>query len=315
MYKLSDIANILKKNDYFYILTHMYPDGDALGSAFALCRALQKIGKHAKVICDNPLPEKFQYLTEFIKKEDFDFNYILAVDLADTALLESNSKKYIGKIDLCIDHHMSNKNYAKINFINSKAAANCEIIYNLLNKMEIILDPEISTALYTGIATDTGCFQYSNTTSDTHFITSELIKHGAQFEQINEKLFLTKTRKKIELEKIIYKNLEYRFNSKCAITHVTLKEMEEIGIGDNELDGIASIPIKIEGVQIGITIREKSENFFKVSVRTSSYINADEFCKNFNGGGHARAGGFSIFGNINNVKNEIANKIKSIMEW
>lgn len=315
MYQLSDIANILKQNDYFYILTHMYPDGDALGSAFALCRAFQKIGKHAKVIYDNPLPEKFQYLTEFIKKEDFDFNYILAVDLADTALLESNSKKYIGKIDLCIDHHMSNKNYAKINFINSKAAANCEIIYNLLNKMEIILDPEISTALYTGIATDTGCFQYSNTTSDTHFITSELIKHGAQFEQINEKLFLTKTRKKIELEKIIYKNLEYRFNSKCAITHVTLKEMEEIGIGDNELDGIASIPIKIEGVQIGITIREKSENFFKVSVRTSSYINADEFCKNFNGGGHARAGGFSIFGNINNVKNEIANKIKSIMEW
>ena len=210
---------------------------------------------------------------------------------------------------------MSNKNYAKINFVNSRVAANCEIIYRLLDTMSIIPDSEISTALYTGIATDTGCFQYSNTNSDTHFIASQLIKQGAQFSQINEKLFLTKTRKKIELEKIIYKNLEYRFNSKCAITHATLKEMEEIGIGDNELDGIASIPIKIEGVQIGITIREKDENFFKVSVRTSSYINADEFCKNFNGGGHERAGGFSISGDINDVKNAIANKIKSITEW
>ncbi len=293
----------------------MYPDGDALGSAFALCRALQKCGKHAKVLYENPIPEKFKYLTEFVTEENFDSKFIIAVDLADTSLLESTLKKYKNKINMSIDHHISNKNYAEINFINPVAAANCEIIYKLLTEMNIIPDPEIASALYTGISTDTGCFQYSNTTSETHSITAELMKLGASTEKLNENLFLIKTPKKLELEKIIYKNLEFKFDSRCAITYVTLDEMNKIGISDNELDGIASIPIRIQGVKIGITLREKTENCFKVSVRTSSNINANDFCENFGGGGHAKAGGFSISGDLGDVKNQISNKIKSIMEW
>lgn len=293
----------------------MYPDGDALGSAFALCRALQKCGKHAKVLYENPIPEKFKYLTEFVTEENFDSKFIIAVDLADTSLLESTLKKYKNEINMSIDHHISNKNYAEINFINPVAAANCEIIYKLLTEMNIIPDPEIASALYTGISTDTGCFQYSNTTSETHSITAELMKLGASTEKLNENLFLIKTPKKLELEKIIYKNLEFKFDSRCAITYVTLYEMNKIGISDNELDGIASIPIRIQGVKIGITLREKTENCFKVSVRTSSNINANDFCENFGGGGHAKAGGFSISGDLGDVKNQISNKIKSIMEW
>lgn len=293
----------------------MYPDGDALGSAFALCRALQKFGKHAKVLYENPIPEKFKYLTEFVTEENFDSKFIIAVDLADTSLLEPTLKKYKNKINMSIDHHISNKNYAEINFINPVAAANCEIIYKLLTEMNIIPDPEIASALYTGISTDTGCFQYSNTTSETHSITAELMKLGASTEKLNENLFLIKTPKKLELEKIIYKNLEFKFDSRCAITYVTLDEMNKIGISDNELDGIASIPIRIQGVKIGITLREKTENCFKVSVRTSSNINANDFCENFGGGGHAKAGGFSISGDLGDVKNQISNKIKSIMEW
>lgn len=315
MNNLSEISNILKKNDFFYILTHMYPDGDALGSAFALCRALQKCGKHAKVLYESPIPEKFKYLTEFVTEDNFDFKFIIAVDLADTSLLEPNFEKYKNKIDMSIDHHVSNKNYAKINFVNSAAAANCEIIYKLLTEMNIIPDPEISSALYTGISTDTGCFQYSNTTADTHSITSELMKLGASTEELNENLFLIKTPKKFELEKIIYKNLEFSFDSKCAITYVTLSEIGKIGISDNELDGIASIPIRIKGVKIGITLREKTENCFKVSVRTLSDIDANDFCRHFGGGGHSRAGGFNISGDLINVKNQISNRIKSVMEW
>ncbi len=315
MNSLVEISNILKNKNFFYILTHMYPDGDALGSAFALCRILQKLGKFAKVIYSNPIPEKFEYLTKLVAYQDFEPEYIISVDLADTGLLEPDLKKYSDKIDMCIDHHISNKNYSNIKFVDPKAAANCEIIYRLLKEINVTPDSETASALYTGIATDTGCFEYSNTTADSHFIASKLIELGAESNKINEKLFTVKSQKKLSVEKLLYENLEYFFEGKCAITHITLSEMDRLKVNDNEIDGIASLPIKIEGVQIGITLREKKDNCYKVSVRTSSDINANDFCAYFGGGGHAKAGGFSISGNLFDIKNQISNKIKSVMEW
>lgn len=315
MNSLVEISNILKNKNFFYILTHMYPDGDALGSAFALCRILQKLGKFAKVIYSNPIPEKFEYLTKLVAYQDFEPEYIISVDLADTGLLEPDLKKYSDKIDMCIDHHISNKNYSNIKFVDPTAAANCEIIYRLLKEINVTPDSETASALYTGIATDTGCFEYSNTTADSHFIASKLIELGAESNKINEKLFTVKSQKKLSVEKLLYENLEYFFEGKCAITHITLSEMDRLKVNDNEIDGIASLPIKIEGVQIGITLREKKDNCYKVSVRTSSDINANDFCAYFGGGGHAKAGGFSISGNLFDIKNQISNKIKSVMEW
>ncbi len=316
MVSLLNLSNIIKNKDCFYILTHMYPDGDALGSSFALCRAIQKCGKHAKVLCNDPVPLKFRYLESYIKKEEFDPQYIISVDLADTTLLGPNLEKYKSqKINVCIDHHLSNKNYASLSFVDITAASTCEIIYKLLLEMNIKIDEKIASCLYTGIATDTGCFEYSNTTATTHFIAAKLINHGAKIDEINEKLFTIKTKKNIETEKIINKNLKFFFNDKCAITYITLKEMDEIGIKENELDGIASIPIKIEGVKIGVTIREKSSGLNKISVRTSSDVDANEFCNLFGGGGHTKAAGFSMEGSIEHITKSILEKIKSELNW
>ncbi len=313
---LSTIAKNIKAKDFFYILTHMYPDGDTLGSAFALCRTLQKMGKHAKVLCSDPIPKKFEFMADFVKKEDFEPECIISVDLADTNLLGEKLEKYEHKIDMCIDHHPSNRNYTDISYVNSTAAANSEIIYDLIKEMGIIIDAETATCLYVGVATDTGCFKYQNTTWRTHFIAAELMKLGANTAKINEKLFTVKPRKKFEAERIIYKNLEYFFSGKCAMSFITLKEMESIGVNNNELDGIASVPIKIEGVQIGITIREKSFDHYKISVRTKSGgIDANEFCSKFGGGGHLMAGGFDTKGTLEKAKERILEKLKLQLGW
>ena len=314
MSSIKEIAQIIKNNDFFYILTHVYPDGDALGSAFALCIALQKMGKHAKVMLYSPIPEKFDYLKECINIQNFEPEFIISVDLADTKLLEHEFEKYKEKIDLCIDHHLSNKKYAKINYIEN-AAANCEIIYKLIKELNAEIDREIASALYSGIATDTGCFEYSNTTASSHLIAAELINLGAQVAEINERLFTIKTIKKIETEKTIYKNMEYLFGGRCVITSISLKEMQEIGIADSELDGIASIPIKVEGAEIGITIREKSFGVNKISVRTRKNVDANKFCECFGGGGHPKAAGFNLVGSIQEVENAILDVLKSQFGW
>ena len=315
MESLKKIADVLKSKDFFYILTHIYPDGDTLGSAYSLCSALQQLGKHAKVLTDVNCPDKFDFLKNNIKKDDFEPKYIISVDIAEKTLIPNNLKKFENSINLCIDHHIKNTINANISYVDHTAAANCEIIYSLLKEMNVKIGSDIAASLYTGISTDTGCFKYSNTTSKTHFIVSQLLKCSFPVHEINENLFIKKSKKKIETEKILNKNLEFSFNNKCAITHITTEEMKSINIGENELDGIASLPISIENVDIGITMREKSNGEYKISVRTSNKINANEFCENFGGGGHKRAAGFSSFDDVFKIKEKIKNTLTLKFGW
>ena len=315
MESLSSIVKNIKDKDFFCILTHNYPDGDAVGSAVGLCLALQKIGKHAKVNFGCEIPKKFRFLQGYITHDDFTPQNYISVDLADTDLLPESVKGLAGSIDFCIDHHKSNKNYAKQTFVDATSAANCEIIFEMLGEFGCELDKELAECLYVGIATDTGGFMYSNVTARTHKIVSEILGAGIDAGKINENLFILEPKKHFELKRIIYNNLKFYFDDKLAITYITLEEMAEIGISDSELDGIASIPIKIEGVEIGITVREKPNGTCKVSVRTRSQIDADEFCKVFDGGGHERAGGFTASGNAFDVVEKIKKTVSDFTGW
>ena len=138
MMNLYEVARFLEAHDNYDILTHAYPDGDTLGSGFALCLALRQIGKKARVITTG-VPSKFTYLQKNIEEEDFTTETVVSVDVAADSLLGSNMGKYIGKVDLCIDHHGSNTFTAKEKFVDKYAAANCEILYKLflrMNKLE-----------------------------------------------------------------------------------------------------------------------------------------------------------------------------------
>ena len=301
MMKLFEVANFLKEHDNFEILTHAYPDGDTLGSGFALCLALQQMGKNARVITTN-VPSKFLYLLNGVKHQSFEAETIVSTDVASDSLLGSNMGTYIGRVDLCIDHHGSNNFTAKEKYVESNAAANCEIIYKILVELGVNFTEEMADCLYTGISTDTGCFRYTNTTSDTMRITASLMDLGCNSAYINKVMFETKSKEKIQLEHAVYDTIEYCADGKCAIIYTTLDMLKQLDVGDDEMEGLASIPRQIEGVLIGITMREKDGGFFKVSVRTNDNINASDFCSIFGGGGHPAAGGCTIEGTLEEVK-------------
>ncbi|BED93020.1 MAG: DHH family phosphoesterase [Candidatus Paraimprobicoccus trichonymphae] len=314
MKKLNELADILKTKDNICILTHIYPDGDTLGSAFALCRAFQKIGKKSKVLCSDNTQKKYENLKFFIENQDFKIEYIISVDIADLSLLGENLAEYSDKININIDHHISNKRFAEINYVNFKSAATAEIIYDLLLELEIEIDIKIAECLYIGISTDTGCFKYPNTSSRSHRITAELINTGIDISKINHNLFEIKSKKIIKIENIIYKNLEYFCDEKCAFIYITQKMLKDLNIkNDNELEGLASIPKQIEGVEIGITIREKPDNLYKISVRTNNNVNAVKICEIFGGGGHPNASGCFIKGNLEYVKIQLLKSISCIL--
>ncbi len=314
---LNEVAQILKNMDYIYILTHSFPDGDALGSAFVLCRALQKIGKRVRIRLEHNLPKKFDFLNNYIEHDDFKPpSYIISVDLATDSLLDDSLQKYASRIDLCIDHHVSNTKYASLNYIDSNASANCEIIYDLLNIMGIELDKEMAQGLYLGITGDTGCFRYSNTTSKTHYIASKLMEQDIKASDINEKFFSLKSKKILDIERILYQNMTYYADNKIAMSYVTYQNICDLGIEEHECDGIASIPIRIEGVQVGAIFRQKSNGEYKISIRTVEGISANNIAVMFDGGGHYKAAGFNLPNKpIENLLKLVSDKIIEHMNW
>ena len=301
----------LKKHDNILILTHENPDGDTLGSGFALYYALLDMGKTVSVKNPNVIPQKYSYFVA--DTPEIAAEYIVSLDIASPQLLGDLREEYQDKIDLCIDHHPSNDLPAKKTLLIATAPAACEIIFDVLAEMDVTITPKIADCLYTGITTDTGCFRYSSTTPHTHEIAAKLITSGAKAYQINNIMFESKTKQRVLLEQAVMGGVEFYFGDKCAVIAVTKEIFENTKVDKCDLDGVSAMPRKIEGVEIAITIRYVSEDKYKISVRTSDKVNATEFCKKFGGGGHAKASGCTIDGTLQDVKKKLIEAAEGVV--
>lgn len=308
-----DCIELLKNHDEFLILSHEHPDGDTLGCAFALCEILRLMGKKRSFACCDEISKDFSYLTASFSPDEVTDPLIVAVDVADEKLLGSLRDIYGGKINLCIDHHLSNTNYAKNSFVEERAAA-CEIIYELAEEMGVELNQYIRESLYTGISTDTGCFRYQNTTPATFRIVADLMEKGIDSKKINKLMFETKTKSSLALELLARKTLEYHFDGKCAIITVTQEMYEESGSGEHECYTITALPRQIEGVLVGAVIKQQKDGKFGISVRTEGEIDASEICKKLGGGGHKGAAGANFTCPYDEGKALLLEAIKSALD-
>lgn len=308
---VKECALLLKEFDNYLILTHRNPDGDTLGSAFALKRTLDKMGKKSFVKCVDPMHHKYSYLWNGVDNNDFTFDKIIAVDVADKKLLgEEFEAKYGDDVFLCIDHHLSNREYSQNLLLEDRAAA-AVVIYEVICQLGVEVTPEIASCVYTGLATDTGCFMYSNTTPTVHRIAAEVMEKGADYVNINRLMFETKSLSYLRLEQMAVSSIESYFDGKCAIMTITRKMFEESGSSSTECDGIAALPRKIEGVKIGITIRERHNGSYKVSLRTVEPYDAAKICGKLGGGGHHAAAGCEFECSLDEVKATLLEVIKA----
>lgn len=311
---LRQTARFLKQHDNYIILTHSSPDGDTLGSAYALYYGLNEIGKAACVICPDVIPEKYGYFarkTDHVPREGAT---VVAVDVADKCLLGSLAEEFGDIVDLNIDHHVSNMKFARNLYLDSDAAATAQCIYELLTVMKVNMNDITAKALYTGIVTDTGCFKYSNVTAKTHMITAQLYDFNIDAPEINRIMFDTKSRKLLELERMVLDASEFHFGGKCIILPVTAQMQRETGCSGTELEGIAVISRSVEGVVAGVTLKQTDDNEFKVSLRTYEPLDASKICKLIGGGGHRGAAGATVKGTLEEVKKTVLDAVKTVME-
>ena len=307
-------VEFLKNNDEYLILTHAHPDGDTLGCGFALCEALRSIGKNAVVRCGDPVPSKYGYMGD-VCVEDASFSNIIAVDVADAKLLGKEFEAlYGGKVDLCIDHHGSNRLYAKRTLLDPAAAAACEVILEVIRALGAQVTKTIANNIFTGLSTDSGCFRYSNVTPRTLRMAADMIEAGAEHSRINTLMFETKTRTYVALERLALESMRMYLDERCAFITITQDMFRQSGSDESEVDAIASIPRQIEGVQVGVTMREKADGTFKVSMRSHEGIDVSEICAMMGGGGHPRAAGCTLECDVESARNRVVECISEYLD-
>ena len=308
---VKECADILREKDNILILTHANPDGDTLGSGFALCRALMKIGKICAVINADDIPPKYNYLFDDIVEIKFKPDYVVAVDVATVKLLGGLEEQY--KIDMCIDHHSTNTEYANLLLLEDAPAA-CQIMYEVVLALGVEVDKKIADCLYTGLTTDTGCFRYDSTTAQTYRVAADLIDAGADNGRINRIMFETKSKTYARLERLAIESMRFYEHERVAVITVTQEMFQLTGSNAQETEGLAPLTRQIEGVEIGITIQERPDGTCKASIRTFESVNAAKLAACFGGGGHAQAAGCKFDCDVKEARRLLVDKCREMLE-
>lgn len=308
---VKECADILREKDNILILTHANPDGDTLGSGFALCRALMKIGKICAVINADDIPKKYNYLFDDIVEIKFKPDYVVAVDVSTVNLLGGLEEQY--KIDMCIDHHSTNTEYANLLLLEDVPAA-CQIMYEVVLALGVEVDKKIADCLYTGLTTDTGCFRYDSTTAQTYRVAADLIDAGADNGRINRIMFETKSKTYARLERLAIESMRFYEHERVAVITVTQEMFQLTGSNAQETEGLAPLTRQIEGVEIGITIQERPDGTCKASIRTFESVNAAKLAACFGGGGHAQAAGCKFDCHVKEARRLLVDKCREMLE-
>ena len=313
---VQQMADKLIAADDILILCHKNPDGDTIGCGSALYYALAALEKRAAVLCSDTIPGRYAFTNPRLFKGEFEPRLVVSVDVAGLQLFGENNgvPQYAHHVDLCIDHHAGNSGYADFTLLDSTAAAAAELVYEVICAMSVDITPHIADCLYTGLSTDTGCFRFSSTKANTHLVAAKLMRAGAHVEELNTLLFDTKPRERMEAERIARNHLEYHLDGRCALIYLTRDEIEQSGVDPADLEELTSLPISIEGVKVGLTLRQQPGGSYRISVRTAKGVDACAIARRLGGGGHNRAAGCELLGNLDNTKSAILAEVEAELD-
>ena len=315
---MKTIIDLLRTNDNIALFTHVMPDGDALGSLFGLAHVLKNADKKVDVYVSGQVPKRLQFMAEdyadsyYIAPQDKKYDLCIAVDCGDEKRLGVYQEMFFAAKDtLNIDHHISNIGFARYNLVRQQASSTGEILFELLKQMCVCWDAITASLIYGSIASDTGCFRFSNTTASTHIYAAELMQNGANFVKYNKKLFDTHTKTALKAQAYVIENIQYYYDGKVAAASISDQTLQEMGASKEDTEGLIDVLKKIEGVEVALLLKQQDAET-KLSVRTSEYVDACAFTALFGGGGHIRAAGCTISLPIEQAKEKV---IKALEEF
>ncbi len=294
------------------LISHLDPDGDNLGSLTALSKSLLNLGKKVYPIEFDKIPENLKFLPNSdLLSENTDINIDMII------CLDCSNYERLGNIDelfnkaryrINIDHHQSNEFYGDVNIVKKGYSSTCELVFDVINEVNLPIDEEISMSLLTGISTDTGRFLYSATTADTLAKASKLVEYGADMMKINELIYQSNKFDAQLLENEILSKTEI-YNDHVAIGFVMTNQLNKYNVEISDIDSVINTFRDTDKIKISVLIKQQTENEYKVSFRSKGNIDVGSVAKNLGGGGHKNAAATKIVGDYDAVLNKIKEEI------
>lgn len=310
---LDKIALMLQSSKRIVLAGHHQPDGDCIGSMVALALALEQKGVAVTLVNPDPVPDNYTFLArtdQFQQELTTECELLVVLDCSDwDRLYPLQASLQQCSTVINIDHHISNLAFANINLVDPSAGATGELIFELLERMRTAIRPEIATALYTAIVTDTGSFQHESTSSNTHEIAAHLLAAGADLAVIRANLWENTPLLVIKLIARVLSELEMAAEGKIAILSLTLATRRELGIDSRHTEGLVNFARAIAGVEVGLMLQETEPGKVKVALRTRK-IDANLLADKFGGGGHRRAAGCTLEESLEVAKHKLVSAIK-----
>ncbi len=310
---LEEIAEKLKKAKSVGIFTHLRPDGDAYGSALALSLALEKLSIPSYVCNENDPPSNLAFLKGLDKVQKtppFDAEVLIAVDSSEGARLGTLADVFFAaknrkKTTLSVDHHISNTRFATLNYV-GECAANCMNVARLIAYLGVPLDEKMAEYLMVGLLTDSGNFSHDDVNEETFLTAAELVKAGANVNRLTYELFKKQPKERAALHAEVTAKTRYYFDGKFAAIVISLSALEKCGADIGMTEGLVDFPLSVDTVEVAASLLEMKKGQYKISLRSKRYADVNGIARTYGGGGHIRAAGCMLFGEIEEVLDKLS---------
>ena len=319
--KFEEIGRALREHQRFAVMSHVRPDGDALGSQLALALSLQQLGKEVRVWNEEGMLEKYSFLplAELVSKPPSipeDFDCAIALDTAiQSRLGMALAAVRSAKIWINIDHHLSNPGYGDVVDVDPDAPATAEIIFRLIKSQNLPFNRDIAENLYAAISTDTGSFQYPKTSARTFEIAAELIRAGLDVGRLNQQLYENYPRRRLELLRELLRTMRFEHRGRVASVSLSLKTAAELGVLPEDNEGLIDHLRAIRGVIVAVFFEELNDGKVRVSMRSKDEaVDVCAICQKFGGGGHTLAAGARVRGTLAEVEEKVLEEIGDVLK-
>ncbi len=296
---INNIADILRDQDDFLVVTHVNPDGDAVGSLLGMHLALQEMGKRSWALVGEQIPSQYDFLGPRTKVLTDPLSvhgtprWIISLDCADQGRISADLRRFrppCGVIN--IDHHVTNPLFGELNFVETEASCSAELAFRVLRQAGYALSRTVGKCFYTGLITDTGGFRYPGVNSRTFQIASDLLQSGFDSYDVSRHLYEEYPLSRFQLEALMLDRMEMMLQRTLVVSVLYLDDFRRLDVDPSETENLVNRLREIRGVEAGVLITQASEQLTRVSLRSKGQLNVAQIAKAFGGGGHLRAAGF-----------------------
>src|ERR1700689_1500331 len=294
---LNEVLKHIEERDRFLFASHAGPGGGAVGSALACCQVLRSMGKEADVVLHDGVPRIYQplpFADTVVRAVRVNGNYDAAIILECDSIQRTRLEGLENRFLISIDHHVSGRPFADVNWIDPKAVATAEMVYRLAREAGVKISPEIATCLYTAVLTDTGSFMFEGTNAHTFALARELVLAGGDAAHCARNVYFGHSTAKMRLLGAALSNL-HREGS-LAWIWVTRDQMERFGAKEEDCEGLVNYALSIQDVEVAVFFRELPDGRYRASLRSKGQLNVASVAQAFGGGGHKCASGCSLDG-------------------